>query len=541
METYIIRAGNGNQGAVTNRLQNEVASGKSVQETNNATIHNHKFKFITHSRSESLLTPSEEAVPLRRRQRASCVPRTRPRQCRSPPQTLPQTRLDIRQLAIAGKPQACQFFGFPLELRQCIYDKVLGGRVVHLELAPSPGARTTVVGATFYQSVDHPNYDPQRLDIPAESVPTAVLFCCRQMYLESQPILYQRNTFYVSVTELEMLPHHPLRPPVVHRVSAAPADAPHTPRVRIRDLQLDQVDTVQSACRCAERHLSPVCARHRTLSQFGLFLKDLNLQDVYRPNIVHSPNVTEEFQKLMIGSRAEESYRDYLEKWDETRIKHIPIPYLHRCIRKFSLQSKTARSDERHTRTTRNERAPGDRNRTAEILGHVGKPRKRDEWYTSEREIEECSRKLRLEANRNSNAEDQLLDFQPRPPFCPVHSCGTQLSHLKGDGDAVDSNETACKKANQSAQYREMHAVRASQVTEVPPLQKRVISDDGDGGAAQPNKHIEAGEIEAEEGSDGRGRCAGGGNGTGAALRGGRGSDRGRGSAPRDGGSKGLK
>jgi hypothetical protein len=34
METYIIRAGNGNQGAVTNRLQNEVASGKSVQETN---------------------------------------------------------------------------------------------------------------------------------------------------------------------------------------------------------------------------------------------------------------------------------------------------------------------------------------------------------------------------------------------------------------------------------------------------------------------------------------------------------------------------
>jgi hypothetical protein len=33
METYIIRAGNGNQGAVTNRLQNEVASGKSVQET----------------------------------------------------------------------------------------------------------------------------------------------------------------------------------------------------------------------------------------------------------------------------------------------------------------------------------------------------------------------------------------------------------------------------------------------------------------------------------------------------------------------------
>jgi hypothetical protein len=30
---YIITLSNGNQGAVTNRLQNEVASGKSVQET----------------------------------------------------------------------------------------------------------------------------------------------------------------------------------------------------------------------------------------------------------------------------------------------------------------------------------------------------------------------------------------------------------------------------------------------------------------------------------------------------------------------------
>jgi hypothetical protein len=35
-EAYIITLSNGNQGAVTNRLQNEVASGKSVQETSKA-------------------------------------------------------------------------------------------------------------------------------------------------------------------------------------------------------------------------------------------------------------------------------------------------------------------------------------------------------------------------------------------------------------------------------------------------------------------------------------------------------------------------
>ncbi|KAJ7819067.1 hypothetical protein B0H14DRAFT_2837573 [Mycena olivaceomarginata] len=290
-------------------------------------------------------------LALRRRQRASCVPRTRPRQRRSPPQTLPKTRLDIRQLAIAGKPQACQFFGLPLELRQCIYDEVLGGRVVHLELAPSPGARTTVVGATFYQPVDHPIYDPQRLDIPAESVSTAVLFCCRQMYLESQPILYQRNTFYVSVTELEMVVLIGLGSFCLQDIRSlylyhSYRTTPYVPPWSIVFPLLQQMHLTHLVfefeiyrwTRWTQYNprvdvLNDTWARSvlgiRTLSQFGLFLKDLNLQDVYRPNIVHSPDVTEEFRKLMIGSRAEESYRDYLEKWDETRIKHIPILYLH--------------------------------------------------------------------------------------------------------------------------------------------------------------------------------------------------------------------
>jgi len=66
-----------------------------------------------------------------------------------------------------------------------------------------------------------------------------------------------------------------------------------------------------------------------------------------------------------------------------------------------------------------------------------------------------------------------------------------------------------------------------------------VVSDDGDGGAAQPDRDEKTSEVQADEGSDGRGRCAAGGHDAVAALRGGRGSDRGRGSPPRDGGSKG--
>ncbi|KAJ7325853.1 hypothetical protein DFH08DRAFT_941148 [Mycena albidolilacea] len=52
---YIITLSNGNQGAVTNRLQNEVASGKSVQETT-----------VLYSLSAQPLMPSQFGSPLTR-------------------------------------------------------------------------------------------------------------------------------------------------------------------------------------------------------------------------------------------------------------------------------------------------------------------------------------------------------------------------------------------------------------------------------------------------------------------------------------------
>jgi hypothetical protein len=65
-----------------------------------------------------------------------------------------------------------------------------------------------------------------------------------------------------------------------------------------------------------------------------------------------------------------------------------------------------------------------------------------------------------------------------------------------------------------------------------------VVSDDGDGRAAQSNVDEETGEVKAEERCDrGRGGIAGGDDAA-AALRRGGGSN--RGSGPRHGGSKGL-
>jgi hypothetical protein len=66
-----------------------------------------------------------------------------------------------------------------------------------------------------------------------------------------------------------------------------------------------------------------------------------------------------------------------------------------------------------------------------------------------------------------------------------------------------------------------------------------VVPDNGDGRAAEADGHIETSQVEADEGSNSRRRSAERRNDAGAALGGGRGSD--RGSAVWDGGSKGLQ
>ncbi|KAJ7131387.1 hypothetical protein C8R44DRAFT_850126 [Mycena epipterygia] len=51
----------------------------------------------------------------------------------SPP-SLPKDRIDIRQRPLAEQPLSCLMFRLPLELRQCIYEAVLGGNVIKLKL-----------------------------------------------------------------------------------------------------------------------------------------------------------------------------------------------------------------------------------------------------------------------------------------------------------------------------------------------------------------------------------------------------------------------
>ncbi|KAJ7490973.1 hypothetical protein FB451DRAFT_1389717 [Mycena latifolia] len=87
------------------------------------------------------------------------------------------------------------------KLRQCIYAVTLGGRVVTLGLVASASR----IKSMCHEPADDADNGPTRLDVPAEKIPIALLFACRQVYLEALPILHQRNTFHFQVDEFEVV------------------------------------------------------------------------------------------------------------------------------------------------------------------------------------------------------------------------------------------------------------------------------------------------------------------------------------------------
>ncbi|KAJ6606078.1 hypothetical protein DFH09DRAFT_1119240 [Mycena vulgaris] len=95
----------------------------------------------------------------------------------------------------------------PLELRQHIYELAMTGRVISLRLVEvqtdaEPPGRLEVRSAC-YEPLDPEADGPNRLDVPADAIPTGLLLSCRQVYLEALPILHQGNTFHFHALELE--------------------------------------------------------------------------------------------------------------------------------------------------------------------------------------------------------------------------------------------------------------------------------------------------------------------------------------------------
>ncbi|KAJ7700739.1 hypothetical protein B0H17DRAFT_1046464 [Mycena rosella] len=115
------------------------------------------------------------------------------------PPHLPRQRVDIRQRPLKEQSQSSHFLSLPLELRQHIYELALGGRLISLKLIISATHTHYVVRSRCYAPVS--DDAPNTLDVLADAIPTALLFSCRQVYLEALPILHQCNTFHFRAHE----------------------------------------------------------------------------------------------------------------------------------------------------------------------------------------------------------------------------------------------------------------------------------------------------------------------------------------------------
>jgi len=122
------------------------------------------------------------------------------------PPPLPTARIDICQRpgALAEQPPNCHLLKLPLELRRCIYEYAVGGRVIRLRLRV-PFGRTDYphqeVFATYHFDSDDLNGTANKPGEPAAGIPLALLLSCRQVYLEALPILHGRNIFHFPVSD----------------------------------------------------------------------------------------------------------------------------------------------------------------------------------------------------------------------------------------------------------------------------------------------------------------------------------------------------
>ncbi|KAJ7684339.1 hypothetical protein DFH06DRAFT_4708 [Mycena polygramma] len=244
-------------------------------------------------------------------------------------------RIDISQRPPTEQPRSCRLLNLPLEVRQCIYEQALGGRVVCFHFVSPYKIRSAC-----YEAVDYPSVNLQKLDMPADSLDTALLRTCRQIYLEARPILYQRNTFYFTAHDLEAtvlfalgthcLPdirsvhlYHTYRQSQF--VPPWAAIFPLLQQMRLTHLvfqfELDNrllnghVPWFNSHVDVLEGTWAQSVLGIRNLYQFGLFFEgEEGPQDLgYRTQIA------EGLRELMIGTRADERYKKFLEARGQKR------------------------------------------------------------------------------------------------------------------------------------------------------------------------------------------------------------------------------
>ncbi|KAJ6606079.1 hypothetical protein DFH09DRAFT_1119241 [Mycena vulgaris] len=234
-----------------------------------------------------------------------------------------------------GIASSCYFMSLPLELRHCIYELALGGRVISLTLVASE--LDGLVQSACYEPVDDPD-SANKLDVPADRITVALLLSCRQVYLEALPIMHQRNTFHFYSHEFKpvvliALGHYCL--PDIRSVYLLHSHykgiyAPNWTEVadllsqmRLESLafefKVDRVDwaPVELHKPVLDGWWSSRVVKIRNLRRFDILFTDGDLPKcpTYRTDAV------QRFRDLMIGPRADERYRTLLEeRQEETRL-----------------------------------------------------------------------------------------------------------------------------------------------------------------------------------------------------------------------------
>ncbi|KAJ6567110.1 hypothetical protein B0H19DRAFT_1139480 [Mycena capillaripes] len=258
--------------------------------------------------------------------------RVKPPQIPPIPPPLPTIRIDIRRLPVAEQPESCHLLKLPRELRDCIYEQVLGGRLISLQLVGSQYQAYCVVRSQCYLPGDDLSHGPTRGILPAKRISTTLLRSCRQVYTEALRILHQRNTFHFWASQMEEvvrcgLGYYCL--PDIHSIYIFHDELPpfHARPRKIVCALLQQMNLTRVAFEFAAEpelaELDPYCAvRDSTWGVCVLGLRDLRRLELWfndgpgdRPeHPVDRKVLLKRLKQLMMGPGADERYRVFLEE-----------------------------------------------------------------------------------------------------------------------------------------------------------------------------------------------------------------------------------
>ncbi|KAJ7262106.1 hypothetical protein C8J57DRAFT_1633718 [Mycena rebaudengoi] len=124
------------------------------------------------------------------------------------PRPLSTRRIDIHGKEIKPQPRSCHLLSLPTQLRQLIFELVLGHRIVALGLVRNESSSRLHVHATFHRVIAGlPSYDvPGHINQhPDDKIPIAFLRVCRQVYLEGTESMHRSNTYYSDYYDFQWI------------------------------------------------------------------------------------------------------------------------------------------------------------------------------------------------------------------------------------------------------------------------------------------------------------------------------------------------